>query len=57
MVAIPTGILSAGFMEQVSIVREKAVVEGVIRDTAFAEQEQDGREEYSYCPYCGKRLH
>lgn len=57
MVAIPTGILSAGFMEQVSIVREKAVVEGVIRDTAFAEQEQDGREEYSYCPYCGKQLH
>lgn len=39
IVAIPTGILSAGFMEQVSIVREKAVVEGVIRDTAFAEEE------------------
>ena len=39
IVAIPTGILSSGFMEQVSIVREKAVVEGVIRDTAFAEEE------------------
>lgn len=61
IVAIPTGILSAGFMEQVSIVREKAVVEGVIRDTAFAEEErkadeEKAREEYSYCPYCGKRL-
>lgn len=59
MVAIPTGILSAGFMEQVSIVREKAVVEGVIRETAFAEEEREkekGQEEYSYCPYCGKRL-
>lgn len=61
MVAIPTGILSAGFMEQVSIVREKAVVEGVIRDTAFAEEEREAAEkketeEYAYCPYCGKRL-
>ena len=62
IVAIPTGILSAGFMEQVSIVREKAVVEGVIRDNAFAEVEvlaeidENEKEEYSYCPYCGKRL-
>lgn len=61
IVAIPTGILSAGFMEQVSIVREKAVVEGAIRDTAFAEEErmsdeERAREEYVYCPYCGKRL-
>lgn len=61
MVAIPTGILSAGFMEQVSIVREKAVLEGVIRDTAFAEEEREAAEkketeEYAYCPYCGKRL-
>ena len=61
IVAIPTGILSAGFMEQVSIVREKAVVEGVIRDTAFAEEErkadeEKSKEEYTYCPYCGKRL-
>lgn len=61
IVAIPTGILSAGFMEQVSIVREKAVVEGVIRDTAFAEEEKKSDEEkargkYAYCPYCGRRL-
>ena len=61
IVAIPTGILSAGFMEQVSIVREKALVEGVIRDTAFAEEErkadeEKAKEEYTYCPYCGKRL-
>ena len=61
IVAIPTGILSAGFMEQVSIVREKAVVEGVIRDTAFAEEERKADEEkargkYAYCPYCGRRL-
>ena len=61
IVAIPTGILSAGFMEQVSIVREKAVVEGVIRDTAFAEEERKADEEkargkYAYCQYSGKRL-
>lgn len=61
IVAIPTGILSAGFMEQVSIVREKAVVEGVIKDTDFVEEEkktenEKGQEEYSYCPYCGKKL-
>ena len=55
IVAIPTGILSAGFMEQVSIVREKAVVEGIIRDTAPGEEIEE-KEEYSYCPYCGKRL-
>ena len=40
IVAIPTGILSAGFMEQVSIVREKAVVEGVIKATDFVEEEK-----------------
>lgn len=61
IVAIPTGILSAGFMEQVSIVREKAVVEGIIRDTAFAEEgggerNEPEKDEYVYCPYCGKRL-
>lgn len=61
IVAIPTGILSAGFMEQVSIVREKAVVEGVIKDTDFVEEEkktenEKGQEEYSYCPYCDKKL-
>lgn len=57
IVAIPTGILSAGFMEQVSIVREKALVEGVIRDTAFSEKESEEKEDYSYCPYCGRKLH
>lgn len=44
-------------MEQVSIVREKALVEGVIRDTAFSEKESEEKEDYSYCPYCGRKLH
>lgn len=59
VVAIPTGILSAGFMEQVSIAREKAVCEGIIEETAFdVEVIEDGEEPepYQFCPYCGKKL-
>lgn len=52
VVAIPTGILSAGFMEQVSIAREKAVEEGILDE---GELEEDA-EDYCYCPYCGKKL-
>ncbi len=39
MVAIPTGIISSGFMEHIQ--RNKS---------------QDEKEEYSFCPHCGKRL-
>lgn len=58
MVAIPTGILSAGFMEQVSIVRERAAVEGFIEDVRHVQQNQVAAEQhsYAYCPYCGKEL-
>lgn len=52
VVAIPTGILSAGFMEQVSIAREKAVEEGILDEGELEEETED----YSYCPYCGKKL-
>lgn len=52
VVAIPTGILSAGFMEQVSIAREKAVEEGILDEGELEEEAED----YSYCPYCGKKL-
>jgi voltage-gated potassium channel len=45
MVAIPTGILSAGFMEQVTLVRNEAARQGL---------EQD--DECRYCPYCGRKL-
>lgn len=52
VVAIPTGILSAGFMEQVSIAREKAVEEGILDEGELEEETED----YLYCPYCGKKL-
>ena len=52
VVAIPTGILSAGFMEQGSIAREKAVEEGILDEGELEEETED----YSYCPYCGKKL-
>lgn len=43
MVAIPTGILSAGFVEQMSEVQRCGESRGK-------------REEKEYCPYCGKKL-
>ncbi len=52
VIAIPTGILSAGFMEQVSLAREKAIEEGIIREL----EEAGAHEEYQFCPYCGKKL-
>ena len=55
MVAIPTGILSAGFVEQVSIIREEAVIENVLHESAPCGEAED-KEDYSYCPYCGKKL-
>jgi voltage-gated potassium channel len=41
VVAIPTGILSAGFMEQVSIAREKAVEEGILDEGELEEEAED----------------
>ena len=50
MVAIPTGILSAGFVE----VLEKKAPE-VTDDKA--EEDKDGeKEKFTYCPHCGKKL-
>ena len=51
MVAIPTGILSAGFVEQVSIVQgqnsctEKEII-----------KKSDKTKKKKYCPYCGEEL-
>lgn len=58
IVTIPTGILSAGFMEQVSIVRERAVVEGFIEDVRNVQEEKMVivQNNYTYCPYCGEKL-
>lgn len=53
-VAIPTGILSAGFMEQVTIVRERAIDEGIIDGESFHPSERP--EAFEYCPFCGKKL-
>ena len=56
MVAIPTGILSAGFVEQVSIMSESTIAEKIVRETASDNPDNYEKEEYIYCPYCGKRL-
>ncbi len=53
IVAVPTGILSAGFIEQVSLVGEKAVEDGFIEESDL---EENLTEDYQYCPYCGKKL-
>ncbi len=46
MVAIPTGILSAGFVEQVNIIKEQQL-----------ELKRNSEEkEKKYCPYCGGKL-
>jgi voltage-gated potassium channel len=42
LVAIPTGIISMGFMEELS--KEKA------------KKKEDETEEFKYCPHCGKKL-
>ena len=46
MVAIPTGILSAGFMEML----EKKP------ENDRAAQEEEEKKSYRYCPHCGKKL-
>ena len=45
LVAIPTGIISSGFME---------CIEKTATDTAEDQEKQN--EEFSFCPYCGKKL-
>ena len=47
MVAVPTGILSAGFVE---------ILEKKNSDEAESESEAETRTAKKYCPYCGKRL-
>ena len=41
LVAVPTGIISAGFMETID----------------HEHDSESDKEEMSYCPYCGKKLH
>ncbi len=45
LVAVPTGIISAGFMETIDADEEKK---------ELSKDEEDG--EKKYCPYCGKKL-
>ncbi|MGN0714614.1 MAG: potassium channel family protein, partial [Anaerovoracaceae bacterium] len=64
MVAIPTGILSAGFMEQVSSLRQEpqgAAVSQAASPSQPAESTQTAEstqpeDPFEYCPYCGHRL-
>jgi len=42
LVAIPTGIISAGFMEDIT--------------ESVANEREEGRKEKHYCPYCGKYI-
>ncbi len=46
LVAIPTGIISAGFVEQISIAKR----------AEEHERKRKQAEEKHYCPYCGKKL-
>lgn len=51
MVAIPTGILSAGFVEQVSLIQNQ--------DTGIntgRKKKSDKSKEKRHCPYCGEEL-
>ncbi len=43
LVAIPTGIISVGFLEQIQNTKES--------------KNTDNKEQYTYCPHCGKKLH
>lgn len=42
-IALPTGIISSGFIDE-------------FRNTSKEEEVSENKEEYSYCPHCGKKL-
>ena len=52
MVAIPTGILSAGFVE----VLEKKTSGAQEEKAEEKEDKEEDREKFTYCPHCGKKL-
>ena len=58
MVAIPTGILSAGFVEQVNELKRKEELEKSKHIITNAESNaiQSNGPSYHYCPYCGMEL-
>lgn len=58
MVAIPTGILSAGFMEQVSSLRQQPQSAAVSHAAAPLQPAESSQPDdpFEYCPYCGHRL-
>ena len=58
MVAIPTGILSAGFMEQVSSLRQEPQSAAIPQSAAPSQPAESAQPEdpFEYCPYCGHRL-
>ena len=69
LVAMPTGIISAGFLEKVNERREKKAKEAEEKETKEAKEAKadgdgchhtekaasDGEQKH-YCPYCGHRL-
>jgi len=52
LVAIPTGIISAGFMEE----SQKAQKEIDSRQEEIENSEKKIKDEICYCPYCGKNI-
>ncbi|MCI6011488.1 MAG: ion transporter [Firmicutes bacterium] len=53
MVAIPTGILSAGFMEQMESLRQNPDTPATDHSVAEGVSAEDS---FQYCPYCGHKL-
>ncbi|MCR5454980.1 MAG: ion transporter [Bacteroidales bacterium] len=63
LVAMPTGIISAGFLEKVNEKKEKKNAESEEKqehehhlETAASDQNASDGDQKHYCPYCGHRL-
>ena len=59
LVAMPTGIISAGFLEKVNERKEKKLAENKKNDEKTEEAEQGAAsddDKKHFCPYCGHRL-
>ena len=59
LVAMPTGIISAGFLEKVNERKEKKLAENKKSDGKTEEDEQGAAsddDKKHFCPYCGHRL-
>lgn len=54
LVAMPTGIISAGFLEKIDEKKKKAEKEEAEKEKPKEEITEENKKHY--CPYCGKRL-